>query len=291
MQDQETQPKPSRPSLRRDLHDELLETLARFEVLTSRDLSQLLKGNTAHPSITTINKALVSLRTRHGLTNRVYFIPENYRGRGNNPNAWGLSKDGAELAEDKWPYTHPKVFSATHSPHTIQHDLNRARTHIAIADLCNREGWELGWKKGGYHLVRPDDVFEITKTKTAHFFLEVEHKKKDFPALYEKLKPYVELHGQGEMKSGWGFRNYTVIVPMRDVDAMMNVLAHFKGGCNCIDPKMKSLHKRGILSDGPFKLITDVLWFTTHDDVTKNPGGKIFHTTKGNTHSFVDILG
>ena len=201
------------------------------------------------------------------------------------PNVTGLSELGVELANELWPLTYPKTFSASHSPHTIQHDLNRAHTHIAIAHLCKDEGWQLGWQKGGYHLVKPDDVFEITKEKTAHFFLEEEHKKKDYAALYEKLKPYVQLHGTGDMKEAWGFRYYTVIVPMRDAEAMLNVLTHFKGGCNCIDPKMKYLHK-----NSPFKLITDVLWFTTHDEITKEPYNPIFHTSKDNAHSLMDIV-
>lgn len=264
---------------------EILENLSRYEILTSRDLAFLIYGTDVHPKITTINKALMNLRARHHLTNRVYFIPENYPGRGNNPNAWGLSELGVQMAEERWPYTYPKLFPASHSPHTIEHDLKRARTHVAIADLCNEHGWDLGWKKGGYHLVKPDDVFEITGTKTAHFFLEEEHKKKDFEALHEKLKPYVDLHGTGSMKAEWGFRYYTVIIPMRDTEAKANVLAHFEGVCNCLDPKLKFLHK-----NAPFKLYTDVLWFTTHDEIIRYPEGKIFDTPKGHSFSISDTL-
>jgi len=245
-----------------------------------------MQGNDERVLINSINNTLKRL-VIDGLVNQVYYRPESYLGRGNLPNVSGLSDKGVAYATEHWPFTYPKAFSATHSPHTIEHDLKRARTHIAISALADKQNWDLGWQKGGYHLVKPDDVFELTGTKTAHFFFEEEHKKKDFEALYTKLKPYVDLHGKNEMKAAWGFRYYTVIIPMRDREAMENVLSHFKGVCNCIDRTMKYLHR-----SAPFKLITDVLAFTTHEDITARTGEAILHTTKRQQPlSFMDILG
>ncbi len=206
-------------------------------------------------------------------------------GRGNLPNASGLSEDGVTIAEDRWPATYPKEFRLTHSPHTIEHDLRRARTHIKIHALAGEKGWSIGWKKGGNHLVKPDDTFELTLTKTAHFFLEEEYKRKDFDALYQKFKPYVDLHGSGQMKGTWGFRYYTVIVPMRDAQARDNLLAHFKGSCNCIDPKLRKMH-----AGAPYQLVTDILAFTTHKDITERTSEKILHTSAGNTLSLLEIV-
>lgn len=206
-------------------------------------------------------------------------------GRGNLPNASGLSEDGVKLAQDRWPATYPKEFPLTHSPHTIEHDLRRARTHIKIHALASEKGWGIGWKKGGNHTVKPDDTFELTRTRTAHFFLEEEYKRKDFDAMYEKFKPYVDLHGTGTMKETWGFRYYTVIVPMRDADARDNLLAHFKGSCNCIDPKLRKMH-----AGAPFKLTTDILAFTTNEDITLRTEKPILHTTSNKVLSLLDIV-
>lgn len=255
------------------LKNQILENLARFEVLTTRDLSILIYGDDKHSHITTINKTLDILDKRHRLVNRIYFRPEVYMGRGNLPNASGLSDEGVKLAQERWPATYPKEFPKTHSPHTIEHDLRRARTHIKIQALANERGWRIGWKKGGNHIVKPDDTFELTGTKTAHFFLEEEYKRKDFEAMYEKFKPYVDLHGSGQMKEIWGFRYYTVIVPMRDAQARDNLLTHFRGSCNCIDPKLKKMH-----AGTPFKLMSNILAFTTHEDIIERTHDEILYT-------------
>jgi hypothetical protein len=262
----------------------ILELLARFEVLTTRDLAQLIYQNDSINSIRTINRTLANLNS-HSLVNQIFFRPEDYLGRGNLPNASGLSEQGVAFAEERWPATYPKEFPRTHSPHTIEHDLRRARTHIAIDQFSRDNKLTLGWKKGGNHIVKPDDTFELTKEKTAHFFLEEEYKRKDFDALYEKLKPYVSLHGSAEIKKEWGFRYYTVVVPMRDADAMQNILTHFKGGCNCVDPKLKYMHR-----SAPFKLHTDVIAFTTHQEIIERTSQPILYAPSGKIIALLDIV-
>src|ERR1039458_7970431 len=132
----------------------ILEYLARFEVLTTRDLALLIYENEDQDSTRTINRTLSLLNTQ-GFVNQIFFRPEVYLGRGNLPNASGLSEKGVAFAEERWPATYPKEFPLTHSPHTIEHDLRRARTHIAIHELAERHKWEIGWKKGGNNLVKP----------------------------------------------------------------------------------------------------------------------------------------
>jgi hypothetical protein len=273
------------PTKRNLLWLQILEHLSRFEVLTSRDLSFLIFGDEKHSHITMINRALDVLDVRYHFVNRIFFRPENYLGRGNLPNASGLSANGVIEAAERWPATYPKEFPPTHSPHTIEHDLRRARTHIKVHAFAQDQGWKLGWKKGDNRIVKPDDIFEITATKTAHFFLEEEHKRKDFKDLYAKLKPYVDLHGTNKMKEEWGFRYFTVIVPMRDAEAMANLITHLRGLCDCVDRKLKQMH-----SGSPFKLVTNVLAFTTHEDIIEHTAGPILHATTGKTLSFLDII-
>jgi hypothetical protein len=265
----------------------VFQAIAINETVTARMLAKLVYGNDNHSTITTLNKILDILDDRCGLIHRTFYRPYNYSGRGNLPNVSWLSPYGAEKANELFTNTYPKSFLPSRSFLNIPHDIARAETHISFSDLCKKEGWRLGWRKGdrGSRLVRPDDIFEITQNKTAHFFLEEEHIKKTFDALYLKLKPYVTFHDTGQMKEAWGFRYYTVIVPMRDRDAMTNLITHFKGSCNCIDPKLKYMHK-----GSPFKLHTDVLAFTTHEDVMERTGESILHAPSGKTYALLDIV-
>ena len=100
------------PSSLSELQEKILKDLAKYEVLTARDLALLIYGDDKHSSITTINKALETLDERDHLVNRIYFRPEEYLGRGNLPNASGLSDKGVELAADRWPATYPESFPA-----------------------------------------------------------------------------------------------------------------------------------------------------------------------------------
>jgi hypothetical protein len=267
-----------------ELKLKILENLARYEVLTTRDLAWIIYGNEEQDATRTINRTISKLNSS-GFVNQIFFRPETYLGKGTLPSASGLSEKGVALAQERWPQTYPKEFPLTHSPHTIEHDLRRARTHITIDALARKEKWEIGWKKGGTHIVKPDDTFELTKTKTSHFFLEEEYKKKDFDALYEKLKPYVDSHGSGKMKEVWGFRYYTVIIPMRDAEAMNNLLVHLKGSCNCVDVYLKRKH-----AGAPFRLTSDILAFTTHRDMIETPAAPVLHTSSGKTLSLMDIV-
>ncbi len=241
--------------------------------------------NDKHSTITTLNKVLDILDDKYHYIHRQYYRPDNYGGRGNLPNVSWLSKKGKEKAQELWPVTNPKSFASERSPLGIPHDILRAETHIAIDSFCETESFGLGWIKGGYHLVKQDDMYEITKTKTAHFFHEEENKRKSLEELYKKLKPYVDYHNTPKMKEVWGFSRYNVTIPMRDEKAVESVLTHFRGECNCIDPKFRRMHK-----NASFKLITDILWFTTHEQMVKNTAGKIFRTTAGNTFSYLDII-
>lgn len=232
-----------------------------------------------------IRRTIRSLEAQ-GLVHRTFFRPDYYAGMGMLPIACWLSKDGEAYALKNFPETYPKSHARDRSYNTIPHDLRRTDTRVALFELAEKEGWEIGCRKSDLnHIVKPDDFYEITKTKTAHLFLEEEVYKKSFEELYEKLSPYVENHGSSEFKDAWGFRYFNVLIPMRDEAARANVLAHFSGGCNCIDPKLRKQHQ-----NAPFKLKTEILWFTTHDEIVRNPAGKIFKTPASSTCSLLDII-
>lgn len=261
--------------------EDVLVNLGRHEVLTLSLFSRLIGSSE--------NSIAQTLRTLQEIDHVVFsnsFKPDDYRASGMLPNAYWLSAKGAQWVADEFPATYPRHHDKYRSVQTIPHDIACAETHIAIYDFCVRERLNLGWQKANYSrkIVKPDGVFEITGEKTAHYFLELENKKKKFKShdyekqkkgLYDKFKPYVDFYGTSKFKDEWGFRYFNVIIPMRDAQARDNVLVHFAGGCNCLDPKNQRLHK-----NAPFKLQSDILWFTTYEDITTKTDQKIFYTPK-----------
>ena len=194
--------------------------------------------------------------------------------------------EGAKYAEEYHPQTYPKYHGAERSKYTLDHDIKRSETRTAIFNMCDDLDLKLGWKKTDlFHFVKPDDLFEITQTKTARFFLEEENKKKNLKEMYEKLKPYVDVRGSEKFKEAWGFKYFNVIISMRNQEAAITVLTHFAGGCNCVDFVNKRLHR-----NAPFKLQSDILWFTTHEVITTRTIETIFLTFDGKERSFLDIV-
>ncbi len=285
-----TAPLPTKTSLRlskpTDLSLGILENLARFEVLNVKQLCLILYGEVNDTHEGSLRRSLRILKSKHFIHTGSY-CPDGYEDR-RLPIAVWLSEEGAELAQDKWPQTYPKYHGRQRSKYTLDHDIKRADTHQAIAKMCEENRWKLGWKKTDlFHGIKPDDFFEITGTKTARFFLEEENKKKNFKEMYDKLKPYVDFRGTDKFKEKWGFKYFNVIIPMRDAEASESALIHFSGKCNCIDPKHKSMHQ-----NAPFKLASDILWFTEHELLINNPSGTIFAapTDKPKLYRFLDIV-
>src|SRR5271157_5168500 len=176
--------------------NDVLRNLARFGVLTVKDLSELVFANVLKTSLASIVRTTRILEA-HGYVNRIYFRPDAYAGRGVLPLACGLSEKGVAWANEQYPESYAKTFLRTQSPHTIEHDIKCAHTDIAIARLCERYGWSIGSRKDDlYHLVKPDRLFEITANeRTLRFLLEEENKKKCFQELFSKLEPYVKYRG------------------------------------------------------------------------------------------------
>ena len=262
----------------------ILENLARFEVLNVKQLCLLMYGEIDDTHEGSLRRSLRILKGK-GFIHTCAYCPDGYNERKLPLAAW-LSEEGARFAEYRWTGTYPKYHGKERSRYTIDHDIKRADTHEAIFKLCEEQGFTLGWRKTDLsHFVKPDDIFEITKEKTARFFLEEENKKKNLKEMYEKLKAYVEMRGSDKCKEHWGFKYFNVIIPMRNKEAAMSVLTHFAGDCNCQDFVNKRLHK-----NAPFKLQSDTLWFTTHDMITTQTTDKIFLTFDGKERSLLDII-
>lgn len=212
----------------------------------------------------------------NGHVNRVQYSAETKWGTP--PYAYGLSKQAVQYAKENFPWTDPKEFSSEHSPHTLEHEIKRARTHAKVVELCQKNGWELSWKKTDLkHVVDPDDAFEIVNPQlpegknVAHFFYEEENKKKDFEDLYEKFARYEKLYGTPDCKKHWDFTKFWVIVQMPNEERRKNIL-HYLATTN---------------------LKTRTFLFTTDELITTNPGGKIFLTPKdyeNKAYGFLDFF-
>lgn len=258
----------------------VLENISRYEILTVNDLAYVIYGTLNSEQGAEIIKRSIRRTAQElvqdGYLHAIRFLPK-YEIYGQPPFAFWLSEKGEEYCIDRFPATDPKSYYAGRSDLMIPHDLKRARTHIAIAQMCERKGWELGWRKTDLaHIVKPDDVFEITKDgRTYHFFLEQENTIKRMKShdedkrqkgIYDKLEPYVKLRGSDEMLKQWGFQYYTLIVPMRDETAKTNLLAHLNGGCDCQTKALKEFHARG-----QFKLDLTNIRIVTADEIIENP--------------------
>jgi hypothetical protein len=251
----------------------VLEHIARHEILTINQLVYLiygtLNGNDLKVAQTSIQRTVRTLKAQKYLQTR-FFRTEGFKGRGKYPNAIWLLEKGAEWARDNCPQTDPKYHGDDRSDNNIMHDLKRSDARIAIYDLCAEHNLAIGWKKTDlFHQIKPDDLFEITKNKTLHFFLELERTKKPYriydtdkrqKSIYDKLFPYTQLYGTQQCKDLFGFKYFTVIIPMRDDNSARNLLVHLDGGCNCPDPTAKRLHR-----SQPLKMNHSMLYITALD--------------------------
>jgi hypothetical protein len=275
------------------LKQELLEYLARYDVLSPELFTRFL-----YPDLTnetriktvrgSIRRALRHLRRDTFIYSKKFNPQQDEERIGSDPQGYWLSKKGAQWAAERMPATDPKPHSKYRSPNTIPHDLERAEQKHSVIGMCENHSWQLGWKKTNlFHLVKPDDFYEITATKTFHFFNEQERGKKTFKAEYDKHLPYVELHGTAQFTKLWGFAYFNVITPMRDFEAMQNLLTHFAGKCNCIDPKFRKLHK-----NAPYKLASQIIYLTTHEFLTTKTEAKILYSPADPSSpvSFLDII-
>jgi hypothetical protein len=242
---------------------DVLKALAKYEVLTIRDLAELLFKKADKVTLSSVVRT-TRLLERHGLVNRIYFRPEEYRGEGLLPFACGLSEEGVQFAQDNFPNTDPKLFRKDHSPHTIEHELKRARFHIKVSEMCKKNGLELFWRKTDLnHTVKPDDVFAIKKDgKITYYFFELENKKKSFKEMLEKYKRYEDYYGTEKCKQEWkDFKTFTVVTQIRTDEARLNLLRFLSG-----EPvtEYRNGHGRTIVNPTPIKRSN--FWFCAESD-------------------------
>lgn len=266
---------------------DVLKSLAKYEVLTIRDLALLLFKKEDKVTLSSVVRT-TRLLAKHGLVNRIYFRPEEYRGEGLLPFACGLSEEGVEYAQEHFPNTDPKLFRKDHSPHTIEHELKRARFHIKVSAMCKKHGLQLFWKKTDLnHTVKPDDVFAIKRDgKTTYYFFELENKRKSFKEMLDKYKRYEDYFGTEKCKEEWkDFKTFTVVTQIRSGEACINLI-NFLAGKPVTE--FRNGHGRTIINPTPIRRTN--FWFTSENMITENGiDSSIFITPKdAENYSFLD---
>lgn len=212
---------------------QVLDLLARYFVLRSKDLARLLRNPApSQTDIRTINRSLKIL-DEAGLVHRLRYLNSENDGVGY---ACGLTDAGVRLTG--WGKTFDE-----HSERTLDHELGISLFHLSLQDQCDQNALVLRWQQSNLkHGVNPDAYFSVTNPamegkNTHHFFLEVERAKignyKDGePSITRKLKRYYDYyntHGCGE---AWGFPTYRVVTVLRNDERRTNLLRAMQAELN-----------------------------------------------------------
>lgn len=157
-----------------------------------------------------------------------------------------------------------------HAARTLDHELEISYFHIAIKQLCEKQGWQLYWQQTDLKTksIHADAYFAITDTtkpehkNTHHFFLEVERSKVSNykhgePSIIRKLAMYYDLFGTQACEKDWGFRQFRVVVVQRTEGRRRNL-------CNALPEKYR--HR--------------MFWLTTESLYRQDIGAEIFLTPR-----------
>jgi hypothetical protein len=269
----------------------VLEILATFGKATTRQVARFRFGEHTVTQEERTSRILSNLRA-DGLVRTLpakddiaknprllFFVPVH-----------GLTELGCEVAMH-YGYGDPKPFEPEHSLLTLEHETKLADTHFRLEQFCESEGWAFSARQTDLaHSVKPDRLFAIDK---GHGFLplfyEEENKKKDFQNLYEKAVRYFDYWDTYSCEREWGwFRKFHVLWQFPNEERMINFVRFLAGECQCT--KFRGTVKHTCLPHGLRKKIlkADTLWFT-HDELTKDIGGKIWLTPQVRQYSLSDL--
>jgi Replication-relaxation len=241
---------------------EVLDVLARYFVLRSKDLARLLRNPEPTPTdIRTMNRTLKILDGARLVHRLRYLNPEN-DGVGY---ACGLTDAGVRYAGQG------KTLDE-HSERTLDHELGISFFHLSLQELCDRYAFRLRWQQSDLkHGVNPDAYFSVTNPRqdgknTHHFFLEVERAKignykNGKPSIIRKLKRYYDYYNTHGCEEAWGFRTYRVVTVLRNDERRKNLLHAMEADLN---------HR--------------MFWLGLESNLTVD-----FHTPRGDILSFADF--
>lgn len=178
--------------------------------------------------------------------------------------AYGLNRPGARLLEED------RAFDE-HSERTLDHELEISLFHIALKELCDKNGWTLTWYQDGLmkgRNINPDAFFAITKPdlpkdrNTFPFFLEMERSKfgnmrNGKYSIERKLAKYHSFFDSAECEKLWGVKKFRVLVIQRTESRRSTLLE--------------------LLQE---KLNHRMFWLTTEDEYRKDIGSAIWKNPK-----------
>ena len=244
----------------------LLELLAEFFCLRTRDAAELLRNRNVTESDARSVRRTLSILHRDGFLYRApHFDSGHYRGGA--AYVYGLSAKGVDHALRNGYSTSATKTLDEHSLRTLDHELEITSFHIALNRLCAAKGLRYLWRqKDLKHTVHPDALFYVADPanpgKAFCYFLEIERAKlgnyrNGEPQILRKLKKYYDYFNSTDCEKEWGFRQYRVVVVQRS-DA----------------------RREGLLNALREKCSHRMFWLTTEAAYRDSLGGAIFMTPK-----------
>jgi hypothetical protein len=199
----------------------LLELCAEFFCLRTNDAAALLRNHPATPSDARSVRRTLAILHRDGFLYRAPLLDLAHE-RGGATYVHGLTAKGVHHALQNGYATRATKTLDEHSWRTLDHELEITRFHIALHQLCSRQGLRYAWRQTDLkHTVHPDAAFNVADPanpgKAFCYFLEIERAKlgnykNGEPQILRKLKRYYEYFGSTDCEEDWGFRQYRVII-------------------------------------------------------------------------------
>jgi len=244
----------------------LLELCAEFFCLRTNDAAALLRNRPATPSDERSVRRTLAILHRDGFLYRAPLLDLDHE-RGGATYVHGLSAKGVHHASQNGYATPATKTLDEHSWRTLDHELEVTRFHMAMHELCARQGLRYAWRQADLkHTVHPDAVFNVADPastgKAFYYFLEIERAKlgnyrNGEPQILRKLRKYYEYFGSTDCEKKWGFRYYRVVVVQRTGARR--------------DGLLEALRKTGNHR---------MFWLTTEPEYRADIGGAIFRTPK-----------
>lgn len=225
-----TSPKGPRPTFRLTAAKRrTLELLAEYFCLRVYDVAKLVCCREPNASDLRTARRTLHLLWKEGLLHRILYLDLTTEGVSH---IYGLTARAVDEYGGK-PFD-------DHAARTLDHELEISHFHIAIKQLCEKQGWQLYWQQDDLKTksIHPDAYFAMTDPKkpegknTHHFFLEVERSKvssyKDGePSILRKLGRYYDLFDTQACERDWGFRQFRVVVVQRTEQRRRNLCNAF----------------------------------------------------------------
>jgi hypothetical protein len=256
------------PSRGTPVKQRILELLAEFFCLRTKDTAGLLRNRELTESDERSVRRTLSILHRDGLVCRL----DMAYGGACKHFVYGLTDKGVSHAFDDGYSTAATKTLDEHSLRTLDHELEITSFHIALHRLCGQHGLRYAWRQTDLkHTIHPDALFTIedpaNPDRDFAYFLEIERSKfgnyrDGEPQILRKLGAFYQYFNTTDCEKEWGFRLYRVVVVQRTEARRDGLLAALRETYN---------HR--------------MFFLTTEEAYRENMAGPIFRTPMDYSHT------